>query len=372
MNTLFKRILPAGIAAVCLIGCGVCEVVSSALTGSHISQQAAERWQSGDLKFAQISVFCSSQSSFYPSSAEGIRESVKAALNKASIEAPNENARIWYDCFSIQRGTSMVTGKKMQSAQALVTAVGGDFFTMHPMQLMDGGYFFPDDLMHDRVVIDELLAWQVFGSDAVAGQEITVDGTTYLIAGVVKPESDRASSAAYGKKPRLYLPYQEQSSSGSDPYSMGGDYGDYGMYGGENSGSDAELVTCYEAVLPDPVRDFARNTLNDALGERDGTEVVVNTGRASLKNRWHNLRHLREMVVSDCAIAYPYWENAARMTDFTAAQLLGFEIAFLAFPVLYGLWLLWKGYRALDRFIAKKREALKRKYRTIGKDPYSI
>ncbi len=364
MNALFKRLLPGGIAAVCLIGCGVCEVVSTALTGSRISQQAAERWQSGDLRYAQISVFCSEQSLFYPTTAEGIRESVDAALKKASVEAPNKDARTWYDCYSIQRGTAYVTGKKKQSAQALVTAVGGDFFTMHPMQLMDGGYISPHDLMHDRVVIDELLAWQVFGSDAVSGQEISIDGTTYLIAGVVRPESDRASSTVYGDKPRLYLLYQEPSSSGSS-YGM---EDDYGMY----SGSSTEYVTCYEAVLPDPVRDFAKNTLSDALGERDGTEVVVNTGRASLKNRWHNLLHLREMVVSHDAIAYPYWENAARMTDFTSAQLLGFEIAFLAFPVLYGLWLLWKGYRALDRFIAKKREALKRRYRTIEKDPYSI
>ncbi len=252
-----------------------------------------------------------------------------------------------------------------------MTAVGGDFFRMHPMRLVDGGYIAPDDLMKDRVVIDTMLAWQAFGATEVAGMELNIDGTVYQIAGVVEPENDSATRTAYGEKPRLYVPFEMLGNSSSDYYDnsfYSADEPDY--FPMENSETPA--LHCYEIVFPNPVRGFAESKLTDAIGERDGMKILCNSDRNSLKARWHNLLHQRNMVISGDGIAYPYWENAARMTDFTASQLLGLTILLLVFPVIYGLFLLWKGYRMLEAFIASKREAHKRKYRTIGKDPYSI
>ena len=125
-------------------------------------------------------------------------------------------------------------------------------------------------------------------------------------------------------------------------------------------------------MLPNPVRGFAEKTLREALGEREHMKLIVNTNRGSAARRWDTLRHLREMAVISDAIAYPWWENAARMRDFTAAELFRTELLLLVFPLLCLLALIWKGYRALERFIGEKREASRRKYRTIEKDPYSV
>lgn len=357
-----RRVIPLAFAVLSLLGAGISSGVSRQLYSTQISQQAAERWaaDSGDA-YAQVSVFFSRDASFLESSAAGIREAVDAALVTASLESENEDARLWYDCYSAQRGTADVRGTKKNSASALVTAVGGDFFRMHPLPLLDGSYFSPDDLMHDRVVIDETLAWQTFGSSEVAGMELVIDDMTYQIAGVVAREDDKTSAAAYGEDPRVYMSFSSALNTRQRQNEDGGDIPD-----------DTPSIDCYEAVLPNPVRGFAEQTLTDAIGEREGFRIIQNTTRTSLTNRWNTLRHLREMVIVSDRIAYPYWENAARMTDFTAAQLLGVTIFFLVFPVLYGLWLLWRGYRLIDAFIKKKREQHKRKFRTIEKDPYSV
>ena len=60
------------------------------------------------------------------------------------------------------------------------------------------------------------------------------------------------------------------------------------------------------------------------------------------------------------------------MRDFSAAQMLRLEILLLIFPTLCLLFLIWKGYRYLERLIDEKREHFKRRYRTIEKDPYSL
>ena len=61
--------------------------------------------------------------------------------------------------------------------------------------------------MHDRVVIDTITAWNTFGSPDIADMEIEIDGTVYLIAGVVEPEKDANTQTVYGKIGRIYMPY---------------------------------------------------------------------------------------------------------------------------------------------------------------------
>ena len=350
MMKLTKKLIPLCCAALMLLGTGICEGISTISSRDEIHQQAAERWMSDDtLAYAQISVFYSRESAPPTTSVESLRESVNKALTTASLEPKNKDAELWYDAWSTEQGTVTVNGMKPQETKAVATAVGGYFFRVHPMKLLNGSYVSQDDLMHDRVVIDDLLAWFAFGSSNVAGMELTVNGTVYQVAGVVESPQDKTGKAAYGTMPRIYLPYAPD-----DP----------------ESGSST--IGCYEAVLPNPVRNFGQKTMTDAIGERDFMRVLVNTRRTSISRRWNSLRHLREMVAASDGIIYPWWENAARMRDFSAAQMLRLEILLLIFPTLCLLFLIWKGYRYLERLIDEKREHFKRRYRTIEKDPYSL
>ncbi|MFR7742653.1 MAG: ABC transporter permease [Acutalibacteraceae bacterium] len=53
-----------------------------------------------------------------------------------------------------------------------------------------------DELYGDRVVLDAQTAFNLFGSSDVAGMEVTINGETFPIAGVVKSEDDFATAAA--------------------------------------------------------------------------------------------------------------------------------------------------------------------------------
>lgn len=353
-----KTAVPLCCAALMLLTAVGLECWSVHGFSGQIHQLAAERWDSdGTLPCGQVSVFFSRESALPASNLESIHKSIEQSMKAASLSPKNEDAALWYDAWSTEQGTVHVRGAKTQETEALASAVGGDFFRIHPLHLLSGGYICPDDLMQDRVMIDDLLAWYVFGSPDVAGMELTVDGKVYQIAGVVETAQDRITQTAYGKKPRVYLPF----------------FGTGSEETGSEDGNSADIrITCYEAVLPNPVRGFSEKTVTEAIGTHDPMQILVNTRRGSLTRRWQNLKQLRNFAISADGIAYPWWENAARIRDFSAAQRLCTEICLLVFPALCLLALIWKGYRFLEHFIAEKREKRKRRYRTIEKDPYSI
>ena len=105
----------------------------------------------------------------------------------------------------------------------------------------------------------------------------------------------------------------------------------------EEAGLDTSLLS-YEAVIPDPVTNYARNIVLENFGINTMTEnetdedpekkldvvIVQNTDRYSVSKLWKGLREFSSIAVSDRSIAYPYWENAARMTSVTM------EILFLS------------------------------------------
>ncbi len=344
-----KHIVLYGAAVLSLLVSVTLAGVSHSLAGRLDSQCAAERWQGdGEVSYAQISVFLGQEAEFTVDSADYAAEAVDAALKQAAMEQEKDGPRLWYDAYSVPAGQVQMNGKKRATVTAEVTAVGGDFFLMHPLELLDGSYFTEDDLMQDRVVLDEKLAWDLFGSAKVSGMEVLIDDVKYLVAGVVKPETDSATKTAYGDKPHMYIPYALYQNWQEK----------------KGSSSTAGWISCYEVVMPNLVRGYAEKTVTDAIGERSCTQILQNTGRTSLSHRWHTLRHLHDMVIVSDSLSYPYWENAARIYDYDMGVLLGFQIVFLILPLIVVLRLLWKAYRWTEQFIARKRQERKNRFRT--------
>jgi hypothetical protein len=54
--------------------------------------------------------------------------------------------------------------------------------------------------------------------------------------------------------------------------------------------------------------------------------IVQNTGRYSPLKLWKGLREFRNTAIQDRSIAYPYWENAARMTSVKMEILFAFSL----------------------------------------------
>lgn len=325
-------VIAAANAASLLIFAAV-SLISSSVSGSLPDQRAAERWGGEDSSYAQISVFTDAGSIMDINKVFMTRVDVEKKLTEASLVSEKEGARVWTDAFSAPQKKVPITSERA-SAEANLIVTGGDFFLFHPLDIVSGYYYSDDDLMHDRVLIDEVLAWQLYGSSNVAGKPVKVNGIYYVISGVFKQSENSDVEKVYGLSPRMFMPY-----------------GGYSLMG------EGEAVfTCYEACLPNQVTGQGKQIITDVLAIKDDTSgmlAVENSARYSLKKRLEIIADFGMRSVVDGSIAYPFWENAARITEDKSALLLVLQIIFLVFPVVTALYLL--------RLLIKNRKKLFRK-----------
>jgi len=275
------------------------------------SQQAAIAWagQSGE-HFAQLSAFFPESFDFNIESVYKTRSEIDKSLLTVSLESTP--GRILYtDAWSAVTDV-IVTGERATNPISVnAIAVGGDFFLFHPLYLRDGSYLSPDDLMKDRVVIDEALAWRLFGAAKVAGFELSINERLFVIAGVISRESDFASSRANTEEFGLFMSF------------------DALMVMTEGR---AEIST-YEIVLPNPITGFALASLSAAISDQR-VIIVENSTRFSLGNSLSLISSFGEHSMRTDSIAFPYWENAARIVEDWIALLLALSLIFIIFPVI--------------------------------------
>ena len=151
---------------------------------SQLSQTAAARWSSKK-NASQVSCFFSVGSGITEDAIIDFEHTVDNALVDASVvqESENPGARLWADAYSADGTVNISTDKASITADAI--GIGGDFFLFHPVQLLYGAYFSGNDLMKDYCVIDEDAAWQLFGSNDVAGMMVSIGGVPHIVTGVV-------------------------------------------------------------------------------------------------------------------------------------------------------------------------------------------
>ena len=319
----------------------------NAVKSARLTQSAAKAWRgSSEMRFAQVSVFLPEDEKTDVNSIESFRRTLDQALVDASLEAP-EGGSLYTDAYSGTATVSVVSGKTSLSVKTI--GVGGDFFLFHPLTLRSGSYLTGSDYMPDRVLLDEELAWALFGSYDVAGMSIQIGERTYPVAGVVHREDDFASKEAYQDGPGMFMSYEAL-----------------------NAISETKLG-CYEIVMPDMISGYAESVVKDKFPVGDGT-VVENTGRYSFGNLWSIFRSYGKRSMNTQGIIYPYWENAARLTEDYAALLLALLILFAICPVVFAvIWvvrtvkgLVTKAAGAAGRKIEEKIEEEKEKHYVGG------
>ncbi len=329
MNDLKKQryIFLAVINGVCLIAFAVLTAVLFSIKGSLPSQHMVERWSKSDeQRFSQLSVFYSPGSAIDLNTVYTMRVNIDKKLTENSVEALNPNARKWFDaystpaCFTVSSSRSDYT----VSVEANCIATGGDYFLFHPLKLLSGSYYSDSDLMQDRVILDENLAWQLFGSNDIVGMTVVINNRRFYVAGVVKPDGDSASEYTYGSKPVMYISYAGLSSL---------------------LGDAVNLITAYEVCLPNPVTGLAEKILTEVSGikEDDNTvKLINNSQRYSLKKLLEIAFDNGSRAVIDSPVIYPFWENAARMTEERAASALLAAVIMLIIPTMTVLFFIIK------------------------------
>lgn len=300
--------------------------VYASKAGDMLSQQAAERFRGpSETRFVQVSAFFPVDKGTGREAIYNFRNSIDAPLSEIGVEAP-QGGSLWTDAYCAT-GQIAVEGPK-GSATAQTVAVGGDWFAFHPLTLRSGTYIYEDDLMHDRVVLDETLAWQLFGGVDLAGQEVRIGGQKFIVAGVVSREDDSASRRAYPGGAGMFMHY--------DVFSALTGGGSGGGSGEEVPSATPEAeISCYELVCAEPLTGYTLSIVKEAFAD---AVAVQNTGRFSVSSELKVLGGFGERSMLQTAIVYPYWENAARLTEDILAALLVAIIAFGLFPALCLAW----------------------------------
>ena len=362
-----KRIVICIIIAALVLVYFILSLVTKALVNNLPDQLAADRWViDGDTRAAQISLFFTEDRQITPndiskleyllekkmsdagivteedndSSGSGSRKIVDTQKledkNKKESEAvpATEPEKPFSSCYSAQ-GISTIVFENKKAENIDTIGVSGDFFLFHPMELVSGAYFGPDDIMKDRIVIDEELAWQLFGSNDVAGQCVTIGGINHYVSGVVKREEGRLNEAAGLSKSMVYMSYESLASYGEILSGKVGSSGSSstGTSASNSSSSSATStsestqvetfggINCYEVVMPDPVEGLAARLVKESSSLDDRYIVVVdNTLRFSFFSLVNVISGFGVRSMWDKPIFYPYWENVARGWE----DILGF------------------------------------------------
>ena len=289
----------------------VCFVLLGHVRGMLVTQSAADVWRGdGEDRFAQISAFLPTTETKTLDDIRSFRAELENEFVQNSMEAP-EGGSLYTDAYSGRTSLS-VSGKSPGSVTVTAVGAGGNYFLFHPLTLLSGGYISDEDYMADRVVLDAQTAFNLFGSSDVAGMEVTINGRTFPIAGVVKSEDDFATAAA--------LDAGAEASSDPTGVQSASKAMIYMSYAALNA--MAELpIDCYEIVLPDPVSGFAKKLMTEKFPIGSGA-IVQNTGRFSVSGLISVIGAFGKRAMTTNGVIYPYWENAARMAESYAALLL--------------------------------------------------
>ena len=303
-----KRIAIIAVNVLLVAGALCCLLMMHRLPKKLISQHEAERWQGeSEMSFAQTTVLSPDDEKMMLPDVYNIRTKLTAKMHEAALDVDNEGTLL-VDAWSTKGKVSVYSG--YGSGEASAVAVGGSYFDFHPIKLLSGCYITEQDLMQDRVLLDEDLAWLLYGGTDLQGMSLSINGGNFYVAGVIRREEDFASQRAYTDGMGLYMSYDAYA--GLD----------------ETAG-----ITCYEVVMPQPVKNFSRSAMEE-ICKGSARVIVDNTNRFRLPALFRLMGSFAERSIQVNGIEYPYWENAARYVEYYCAVLLLFAILLLVVPVI--------------------------------------
>lgn len=332
MKSRIKHIVIIIFNAVAIIVMCILTAVGNSMAKSQQYNYATEIWQNNsEDSFAQTSVFLAEDSGFTTDSLNSVRAEFVKELRNASIQT-DDGSLPFAEAYSSQMGTFTVRGDLIGRSDAILTAVGGDFFMFRSFRLINGSFFSDGDLMQDGAVIDRSLAWSLYGSCDVAGMNLYINGVKFYISGVIENPDTEPEKDCIGKLPRIYISYD--GATGLSAMSVSDETP-------INYSAGFRRITCYETVLPNPVENFAYNAVKKQFAEsyKDKYSIVKNSTRFSPSVRAKAFKKIADYAVIKNNINYPYWENASRLVEFKLTFLYFFRRLLFAVPVLTLVWL---------------------------------
>ena len=307
-----RRILFAAAAVflVALLGAAICFGQIKHMTQLQASQYVAEKWQgTGNTAFCQYSCFFPNSSGYDHNGVWKSRNSAAEYLlaNSYSFE---QLTNLFVDAWSGKISLT-VSSERSRNVHVNATAVGGEFFLFHPLRLLSGSFLSEGDYFANRILISTDLAWQLFGGTDLEGQLVFVNDMPFSIAGVFEPQSDTASLKAQPEGYEAYVLYS--------------------AFADREDQKENPPITCYELVMPEPVKGFTRTFIQKEFTQGN-VETLQNTGRFANSALYTAARHREDAAIRTGIAELPPWENAARYTAAKCSSLLQTAIWLLVLP----------------------------------------
>ena len=382
------RSITLGVVALLALAIFLLQLRRDSIVNSLTDQNEAERWSYEGQRCGQVSIFFNESSQV---KRDNIRE-FEYNLNKGMITAglqgagalPEDDNTVWASCFSAAGTLDVVRGNK--KVTTLCYGVGGDFFQFHPMELLSGSYFDGNAVMKDYCVLDADLAWQLFGSNNIIGEQVMISGVPHFITGVIRRDNTKFAKAAGLTRPVIFTSFESlatygtidntaistasksaattaSTSSGSDD-DADEDEGSSG--GGSDINENAGGITCYELVMPAPVKGYAGTFVQQTLSlDTDNVEVVNNSERFGNEALLSVIAGYGTRSMQVRSLTYPYWENAARGYEDICAMLLLMQIICALLIVLLVVIMIVRSY-------SRKKWTVESVTRGIGDKIYDV
>ncbi len=353
--------------SLCMVVAFVCLCLLHETNQKERDSNAAIRWKSDKQEFSYISVYMSPEENWKENDRNTLTSNLKMSFQQNSIineDREDNNEGLIKDCFSCEGIMEFTNGKN--TATAKVTATGGDFFFFHQPVWLSGFAYSDNDVMKDRAIIDKELAWQLFGGENVAGMPFKINGNTYYVAGVVDTSHLKEDKKAYGEINRAWLPYSafckeyqgNQASPGvtaSNTDTGINNTSDTSTIPGTEETTNKIPITCYEIVLPNPVKEWALNLIQTSLNSKDRKMVIIeNSKRTNFLYVMDNLKNFFYKTSGTQPVAYPYWENAAKVRDTKREIYTGILLIALIYPLLLFIRIITWIYKTIDGKIKKR------------------
>ncbi len=324
-------------------------LVSSNRVGRMFSEMAAERWENSKLNYSEVSLYYSDDAGITENDIQVMRSTIYKKLMDDSYVSPEDKNRVWIDSYCAH--TVDTIRKDSNSVSVDVYLVGGDFFMIHPIPLRGGSYLDLENDDYNQILLDENVAWNLFGSNDIAGMKLWIGDRVFTITGVVAVSEDEEEVQAYGDSDCVYIPFKAYAKKEKNL-----------------------MATNYQAVLPNPIKNYAKNIVAEASGINFKTdeemkksrsilnfsniELVENTDRYKLPSLLSMIESHKYIDMRVNSVEYPYWENVARYIETRMIRNLNICVVLSIIPIfslIYVLlWLLYRRKAALKPFIFVK------------------
>ena len=261
------------------------------LTEARHDQYMASYWgESSDVGFRQLSVFArgiessgdypiplyiDNGSSIKKADINTIRANLQTIVDSSKGNPKDKgltddgSPRGWTDCYSSYFDTTVrdanISGEIKESdwKNCEIVGIGGDYRAFHPFEYMSGGFLPVTCIDMDQIVLNDSIAWTLFGSYDVVGNRVVIADREFIVTGVVR-EQDTAIDREVGTDaPRAYIYFNameaiaKENASNTDAGSSAvPSAGDTDQSGGADQSAALTTtgecaVLCYEAMLPE-------------------------------------------------------------------------------------------------------------------------